>query len=124
MSSSVIVAELKNLFSTDADPLQAFQPEGDFGIYIFALVGPAGQQGEESFGFTLCTPRWFAENMKDEFVLGRHYIFVREYDYALLEKFVRGYCKQCTGTSWSDVAQKVGRLGHWEFEDYKPHKPA
>lgn len=49
---------------------------------------------------------------------GRHYLFVREYDYAALEKFVRGYCRRCMGNSWAEVAQKLAHLGYWEFENY------
>jgi hypothetical protein len=124
MASSVIVAELKKLTCTDVPSLETFQPEGDFGIYIDAMVGPAGQPGEESFGFTLCTPTWFAQNMRDQFALGRHYLFVREYDYAALEKFARGYCQRCMGYSWAEVAQKVAHLGYWEFENYVPSNPA
>jgi hypothetical protein len=26
------------------------------------------------------------------------------------------------GNSWREVAEKVGRLGYWEFEDYKPYE--
>ncbi len=124
MASSVIVAELKNLECTDVSSLEAFRPEGDFGIYILAMIGPAGSPGEESFGFTLCTPTWFAQNRRGEFALGRHYLFVSGYDYTALEKFVRGYCQRCMGNSWTEVAQKVARLGYWEFEDYAPSKPA
>jgi Immunity protein 8 len=124
LAEAVIVAELKDLSCTDVPSLEAFRPQGPFGISISAMVGPAGQPGEESFEFTLCTPEWFAQNMKDAFVLGRHHLFVKEYDYAALEKFVRGYCQRCTGTSWEEVAEKVAYLGYWEFENYTPYKPA
>jgi Immunity protein 8 len=70
------------------------------------------------FQFTVCTPEWFAQNMKDEIVLGRHYLFVREYDCEALKHFVSGYCSRCTGNSWTEVAQKVAQLGCWEFENY------
>ena len=84
------------------------------------MVGPAGEPGEESFGFTLCTPEWFAQNMKDTHVPGRHFLFVKEYDYPTLERYVRGYCQTCMGNSWKEVAEKVGLLGSWEFENYTP----
>jgi hypothetical protein len=28
----------------------------------------------------------------------------------------------CEGDTWQQVALKVGRLGHWEFEDYREAK--
>ena len=48
-----IRAELKFLFSPDADPLESFVPSGPFGILVMAMIGPAGQEGHESFDFML-----------------------------------------------------------------------
>jgi hypothetical protein len=118
----MIVAQLKSLSSTDTASLETFQPEGPFGIYIFAMVGPAGTPGEESFGITVCTPEWFEQNAKSKVTSGRHHLFVKEYDYEELKSFMTDYCSACTGNSWTEVAQKVARIGYWEFEDYKPHQ--
>jgi hypothetical protein len=117
----MIVAQLKRLSSTDAPSLEKFRPEGPFGIYIFAIVGPAGSAGEESFGITVCTPEWFEQNMKNSVVSGRHHLFVKEYNYEELQRFMIGYCSTCMGNSWAEVAQKVSRIGYWEFEDHKPY---
>ena len=113
-------AELKALYSPDVDPLKDFSPDGPFGILVTAVAGPHGADGQESFDFILCTPDWFLGQINSEFTLGRHYLFVRRYDYRKLENFVREYCSTCTGDTWEEVAGRIGRLGHWEFEDYKP----
>ena len=102
------------------EALEDFEPEGPFGLYIFAMVGPAGGQGEESFGMMLCTPEWFEQNMKDSIAMGRHHLFVKKYNYLELKQFLTRYCDGCTGDSWGEVAAKVARIGHWEFEDYAP----
>jgi hypothetical protein len=115
----MIVAQLKRLTSTDAPSLETFRPEGPFGIYIFAMVGPAGSLGEESFGITVCTPDWFEQTMKESVRSGRHHLFVKQYDYEQLKRFLTGYCSTCMGSSWAEVAEKVARIGYWEFEDYK-----
>jgi Immunity protein 8 len=116
-------AELKSLFSPDADPLESFRPSGPFGILVMAMIGPAGQQGKESFDFVLCTPEWFSSNMRAEIEMGRHYLFVRDFDYARLEKFVQDYCRRCgEATTWQVLAEKLSRLGKWEFEDYVPYR--
>ena len=119
-------AELKFLFSVDADPLENYRPCGPFGLYVEAFVGPLGERGEESFGFMVCTPDWLSSNKlpdRTSAVMGRHFIFVNEFDYSVLEKFVRDYCHSCEGKTWAEVGEKVARLGHWEFEDYQPYKP-
>jgi len=122
MQMNKIPAELKSLFSPDADPLKSFMPSGPFGILVMAMIGPAGQEGHESFDFMLCTPEWFSSHMPKEIAMGRHYLFVRDYSYARLENFVRDYCSGCgEETTWRAIAEKLGRLGKWEFEDYVPY---
>jgi hypothetical protein len=116
----MIVAQLKDLHSTDAE-LETFRPDGPFGVSMFAEVGPASEPGEELFQFTVCTPEWFAQNMNGDFVLGRHFLFVKEYDYEALRNFVSSYCSRCVGASWREIAEKISRLGYWEFEDYVPY---
>src|SRR5215475_13595685 len=113
-------AALRFLHSTDADPLRDFCPDGPFGIPVQAIIGPANGPGEESFDFMLCTPEWFGTNMQDDIMIGRHYLFVKEFSYWRLEKFVRDYCTRCDGNSWQEVAEKLSRLGHWEFDGYSP----
>ncbi|QOZ29920.1 hypothetical protein XH93_25670 [Bradyrhizobium sp. CCBAU 51753] len=113
-------AELKSIFSPDADPLEDFLPMGSFGILVMAMIGPAGEAGAESFDFVLCTPEWFSANTSGEFTIGRHYLFVRDFDYARLKEFVQDYCTSCgEERSWALLAEKLSRLGKWEFEDYQ-----
>jgi hypothetical protein len=49
------------LHSPDADALAEFTPEDpeDFALLVQAMVGPRGEEAEESFNFVVCTPRWF-----------------------------------------------------------------
>jgi hypothetical protein len=70
----------------------------------------------------LCTPEWFSSNMRDEIATGRHHLFVRDFSYPELEKFVQDYCSSCgEEATWGALAEKLARLGKWEFEDYVPH---
>jgi hypothetical protein len=58
--------------------------------------------------------------MPADIVMGRHYLFVREFDFKKLQKFVSEYCTACKSEDWKEVGAKLGRLGKWEFEDYRP----
>jgi hypothetical protein len=119
MSKTLIRAELRKLHSPDILDLESFKPEGGFGILVQAMVGPLGSVGEESFDIIACTPEWFSAEMKQNIVSGRHHLFMKYYDYQSLRQFIRDYCASCHGASWQEVAQKLSRMGHWEFEDYR-----
>ena len=53
-------------------------------------------------------------------LVGRHWLFVAVFSPRVVEEFLRRRIEQIEGPTWSKVAQKVGRLGLWEFEDYRP----
>jgi hypothetical protein len=83
-------------------------------------AGPSDGPGEETFCLTVCTPAALAELLASEPVLvGRHWLFVAEFDAAAVERFLRQAVAGIEGQTWNDVAGKIGRLGLWEFEDYR-----
>lgn len=114
-------AELKRIHSPDIYDLENYQPEnpGVFGFLLQAMVGPEGKDGEESFDIEVCTPRWLEETYGvDEVVIGRHHLIVREYNYQRIIAAIKDFLRDCSGGNWNEVAEKVSRLGKWEFEDY------
>ena len=114
-------AELKHLHSPDIEDLKSYRPriDDDFGFLLQMMVGPEGDAGEESFDILVCTPEWIKHRHKiDDLVLGRHFLIVFEYEYNRLLRFLQESCGQCSGETWEEVANKVGRIGKWEFEDY------
>lgn len=115
-------AALRRLHSPDVQKLSEYRPDGPFGILIQAMIGPAEEIGEESFDFVLCTVDWFAARMRAPLVLGRHYVFVKQYDYPALVDFVCTYAASCEAENWACLGEKLGRLGKWEFEDYQVKK--
>ena len=115
-------AKLKRLHSPDVSDLESFRPSDaeDFCVLIQAMFGPENSEGEESFDFLLCTPQWLVRKMKEEAVLpGRHYLFIKQYDINAVKKYLVGYVGQCEGDTWNEIAQKLARIGKWEFEDYR-----
>lgn len=85
------------------------------------LVGPAGEQGEESFQFEVCTPGWLAEQIEhDGPTNGRHYVVVNHFHWPTLQNYFERLVTRHWGADWHEVATKLSRYGYWEFEDYAP----
>jgi len=115
-------AELKRLHSPDVENLESYVPNqiNNFGFLLQVMAGPKNAPGEESFDVVVCTPDWLKRQYKSsDVVVGRHYLIVFEYDYGRLRRFLQEYCEQCFGETWPEVANKLNRLGKWEFEDYQ-----
>jgi len=118
----MILARLKGIYCVDVADLAKFMPERPdvFCICLTALVGPHGKRGEDSFHVNVCTPGWMAEMCeKDGFVLGSHYLVVNAYNWSQILAILTKLLQNCSGETWEEVARKVGRIGTWEFEDYR-----
>jgi Immunity protein 8 len=116
-------AELKRLHSPDVHDLRSFypQPADEFGFHLQIMVGPEGQQGEESFDVVVCTPDWLKRQFKtSDIVIGHGRILVFEYDYERLRSFIARQCAKCVADTWLEIASKLSRIGWWEFEGYQP----
>jgi immunity protein 8 of polymorphic toxin system len=114
-------AAVRRFHSPDVDDLAKHRPDdaARFCYLLQVMVGPKGGEGEESFDVLLCTPTWLAENLaRDSVVVGRHYLLVQEYDFRRVKRFITAFVEDCSGDTWDEVAEQVGRLGKWEFEDY------
>jgi hypothetical protein len=108
--------------SLDVDDLDGWAPEGESWVLgLRLLAGPDDGPGEESFDITVCSLDWLTERVRrDGVVDGRHHLIVEWYDWPILRAYVERYVQQCEGATWREVAEKLARLGYWEFEDYKP----
>jgi hypothetical protein len=123
-----IHAHLYRLHSPDVADLEHYVPEqvDCFGLLLQAMIGSDDAPGEESFDFMVCTPKWFAAELQasnEPIAFGRHYLFLRHYDYELLRQVIESLCIQATGEDWKAVAGFLGRFGKCEFEDYRPYEP-
>ncbi len=94
--------QLKRLLSPDIGDLTTHEPLNAecFGTFVQAFIGPAGEDGEESFDFILGTPSWLASR-EVPIMLGEHHLIVQRYDYQLLVAFIEEFCSRCEGQTWA-----------------------
>ena len=115
-------AELKSLECSDLD-LETYYPEDPkkFGFCVQAMIGIEGSEGADSFAIEICTPKWLMENDSEtDVVFGRHKLIVFDYDINKIRSTIARYCEYTFGDEWLEMAEKLARIGYWEFEDYRP----
>ncbi|MCW6005384.1 immunity 8 family protein [Micromonospora sp. CPCC 205371] len=113
-------AIIRNIHSPDID-LTSGQVEDslNFSLLIQLIVGPADGPGEESFDVVVCTPAWIAHAVKEHGpLIGRHYLITDRYDIVRIANYLRQYIESLEADTWQGLAEKIGRIGKWEFEDY------
>src|SRR5260221_408716 len=115
-------AKVRAVYTWTMDDLEKYTPEDleGFCVSVRALVGPKNGEGEESFDIQVCSPKKLQEICQEQgFLVGRHHLIVCRYDAPTIKRLITELIERCEGDSWREVAEKVGRIGHWEFEDYK-----
>lgn len=114
---------IRKFHSPEVDDLAGWQPADpdEFAVLLQVIGGPEGTIAEESFDTVVLTPTALARQAQ-EFgpVIGRHYLIVKSWHWPTIEGFIKRFAATCEGPSWDVVAEKMGRLGKWEFEDYVP----
>ncbi|MGX7678693.1 Imm8 family immunity protein [Jatrophihabitans sp. DSM 45814] len=91
-------------------------------VMVFA-AGPIGVPSPETFQVTVCTPDGLAALVeRDSVVIGRHFLFAAAIQVDQIEEFVRDRLRRLDGDSWTELAEKIARIGYWEFEDYTEYR--
>lgn len=118
-------ATVRQFHSPDAD-LDSYvsTDPADDALFIQMLVGPADGDGdgdgEESFDLIVCTPRWLAREASAHGpIVGRHHLVVDSLDIPIALEFLRTRVADATAPTWHELALQLGRIGKWEFEDYR-----
>lgn len=123
--TTVVRASVRSLcLLTDSRDLTEYvsaDPWND-AVGLRMLVVPANSIGEESFDLRVCTPGWLAtETMERGPQIGRHLLIVEVINAKEVSEFLRRRVEDLIAPSWGELAEKIGRLGYWEFEDYESH---
>lgn len=114
-------AIVRSIYSTDVDvdSYVPAVPEVD-GIWVRFIIGPVVGPGEESFDVLICTPLWLKRVVEREGPqFGRHRLIVDPLDLPGAITFLKERFEDIEAENWSELGEKLGRLGYWEFEDYR-----
>jgi Immunity protein 8 len=120
-----VISEVKSLMSTEVYDLENYRPEDcqSFSFTVTVTVGIQGRDGGDMFGIVICTPKWLLENhSKEDILVGRHKLIVFQCDMPRILRRIRKLFDHCVGDNWAEIAAKLSRVGHWEFEDYQTYK--
>lgn len=116
---------LKDLDSADITDFFAYQPEDpeDFGFQLTLTIGADELEGADNFDLMVATPKRIQKmHPNQSAILLRHYLVVFRYDFNEILDVLNNYIRSIEEDNWEKVAGKVGRIAHWEFEDYKPYR--
>ncbi|WP_237690316.1 Imm8 family immunity protein [Nocardioides panacisoli] len=114
-----------SLRSIDLQPEPSSLPADaeEFCFLARLYAGPADGPGEESFDITVCSPEWLAAQCRDGGIFdARHHLVVdvQRFDQGALVAWLEKRVQAVSGDNWSQVGKRLGHLGFWEFEDYRP----
>ena len=103
------------------DEMAKYVPEDPevFSLGLEFNAGVEGEKGSDLFNLVVVTPKWLLYNSEEKIIIGRHKLIVFNYNAERLKNFIISYVESCTGDTWQEVAEKIGRLGKWEYEDYQ-----
>ncbi len=69
----------------------------------------------------LCNPSYIRAKVARAHIIDlRHHLAVGAYDFPAIRQYLGMRVSACEGDTWTQVAEQVGRIGRWEFEDYRP----
>jgi hypothetical protein len=111
---------VKSIYVEDKVPLKSFFPENKdcFGAWVFVQIGPDIEKNDFVYQILVCTPNWIERKYQSlGAVWGRHMLIVFQYDPKHIQSEIEKYVAQRTGKSFWEIAQKISRVGVWEFED-------
>jgi hypothetical protein len=114
-------ATIISIESPDVEDLEAYQSSGpSFCVPLQLLIGPRDSMGEELFDLQVCSPDWLKQQALP--MIGRHLLIVSTFDFHAIREFLEDEVDRIEGDTWNEVGEKLGRIGHWEFEDYHPDR--
>jgi hypothetical protein len=115
-------AVLKSL-DLDPEPSTLRGDPSEFALVARMFVGPLGMPGEESVDVTICSPEWLAKTCRAVGGIydARHHLVVNVEDFnvQVIRAWLAARVQEVEADTWPELGHRLGRLGYWEFEDYR-----
>jgi hypothetical protein len=115
----LIRAELRDIYSPDVPDLAAppFALDAPFCVPLQIDFGAQGEDGQDQFDMLVCNPSWLAERANHGILSGLHYLIVPRFNIDEIRQFLGNLAEQCVGSTWEEVARRLGKFAHWEFAE-------
>lgn len=110
-----------SVHSPDAD-LASYVPADpeSVGVLLEFSVGSADARGADIFAVMVCTTAWLLRRvLEDGPLIGRHYVIVDRWDWPRIRDFITAAIEREDAPSWNQLGERIGRIAHWESEDYR-----
>ena len=116
-------AKVKDLISLEIeDALENFYPAdpNNFGTWVRMMIGPDDSVGAESFDVLICTLTWLNTEYSERRIFwGKNMLILFRYDLDEIKLHISKYVQNLSGDDWGTLAQKLSKVGEWEFENYQ-----
>ncbi|MEU7633325.1 Imm8 family immunity protein [Nocardia sp. NPDC049220] len=113
-------AELKGIYSPDADLTDSSAELSTGTLLVQLMIGPENAPGEESFDVIVCTPEGRAQ-AEDSRAPDEHTLVVDHIDIALVRRYINDFLRDLERPTWEELATEISRIGKWEFHDYRSY---
>lgn len=116
----VVRPTVRAFWSPDAEDLSTYVPSDpdDFEVFVQISVGADGDDAEEVFSVIVCSPTGFERRLAAaEALPGRHFLFVKRFDWWAIAPVLRAEIEKCEGANWYEVALRINAIARSEFAD-------
>ncbi|SEU47800.1 Immunity protein 8 [Nonomuraea wenchangensis] len=68
----------------------------------------------------ICTPDYLQKQVRESGIVdGRHHLIIDTFDHQKIEYYIQKRVASIESETWDRLAEKLGRIGLWEYEDYE-----
>jgi hypothetical protein len=116
-------ADLKSLY-LEPDTSTLPRDPAEFVFLARMTVAQPDSTDGETFDITVCTAEWLSKQCRADGGMydPRHHLVVtmEMFDKKALLAWLEARVRGVEAPTWREVGEQLGRIAHWEFEDYTP----